>query len=245
MSTPVAKLGFLSANSRHGRHYDDFLRLVPEELALEMIPLGLWQDSLWDLAGKTDEHIELTTELARDKAWDGIALLGAPMQVQNPDHIDKLRNQLPIPVTTALESGAAAVKAFGASNILLLTPFDDGLNTLLKNFLTVAGLNVTFPITNRSDTSREDVRSTESKSSEDVYRMANHAFEATRSVEAIYFQGAPLNPLLVLEKLEADLGVPVIASNPAMLWHLTSLLGHRFCIEGHGRLLREWPALAP
>ena len=84
MSTPVAKLGFLSANSRHGRHYDDFLRLVPEELALEMIPLGLWQDSLWDLAGKTDEHIELTTELARDKAWDGIALLGAPMQVQNP-----------------------------------------------------------------------------------------------------------------------------------------------------------------
>ncbi len=241
----TVNLGFLSANSRgHGTHYDDFLRLVPEEADVRIVPLGLWQNSLYDLEGKTREHIERTTALVAEHGWDGIALMGAPMQVQNPGHVEQLRSLLSIPATTALESGAAAVKAFGAQRILLLTPFDDGLNAMLREFLTSQGLGVTVPETNRTDTSREDVTSTERKSADEVYRLAVDAFERTPDVDAIYFQGAPLNPLLTVERLETDLGVPVVASNPAMFWHITSLLGQRLpsSADGCGRLLREWPA---
>ena len=137
----TVSLGFLSANSRgHSAHYDDFLRLVPEEAEVQIIPLNLWQNSLYDLEGKTREHIERTTALVAEHGWDGIALMGAPMQVQNPEHVEQLRSLLSIPATTALESGAAAVKAFGARRILLLTPFDDGLNAMLREFLTGQGL---------------------------------------------------------------------------------------------------------
>ena len=52
-----------------------------------------------------------------------------------------------------------------------------------------------------------------------------------------------LDPLPVLDRLETDLGVPAVASNPAMLWHTLSLLGQRYSIPGAGQLLREWPAL--
>lgn len=240
----AAKLGFLSANSRYGKHYDDFLRLIPPDVDLEIVPLGLWRDSLYDLAGATGQHVETTARLAGEKGWDGIALMGAPVQVQNPELLDRMRETLSIPVTTALESGAAAVKALGASNILLLTPFDDGLNAMLERFLTGRGLSVTVPATGRSDTRREDVASTERKTPEEVYQLAVEAFANAPGAEAVYFQGAPLNPIPVIERLETDLGVPVAASNPAMFWHIASLLGHRFPVPNGGRLLREWPALA-
>ena len=238
------RLGFLSANSRsHGTHYDDFLRLLPDEADVQILPLGLWRQSLYDLEGMAAEHTERTTALVAEHGWDGIALMGAPMQVQNPGHVEHLRSLLNIPATTALESGAAAVKAFGAQRILLLTPFDDGLNGMLREFLTAAGLDVVVPQTNRADTSREDVNSTERKSADEVYRIAADAFAAAPDVDAVYFQGAPLNPLHCLERLEADLGVPVVASNPAMFWHIASLLGHRLpsSVDGCGSLLREWP----
>ena len=236
------KLGFLSASGRYAPHYNDFLRLVPPEVDIEITPLGLWGGSLYDLAGKTDEHIDITTRLAHDKGWEGLALMGAPMQVQNPDHIGKLRSRLDIPVTTALESGASAVKAFGATDILLLTPFDDGLNAMLRDFLAECGVNASFPVNNRTDTRREDVQATEQKTADEVYRLAVDAFANAPGAQAVYFQGAPLNPLLVLERLEADLGVPVVASNPAMFWSIASLLGRSYSVPNGGRLLREWPA---
>ncbi len=236
-------VGFLSASGRRAPHYDDFLRLVPPDVDLEIVPLGLWGGSLYDLAGKADEHIEITTKLAKEKAWEGIALMGAPMQVQNPEHIGKLRAVLDIPVTTALESGAAAVKAFGTTDILLLTPFDDGLNAMLRDFLAERGLNAAFPANARTDTRREDVQATERKTPEEVYQLAVDAFANAPGAQAVYFQGAPLNPLHILERLEADLGVPVVASNPAMFWSIASILGHSFSVPNAGRLLREWPSM--
>jgi maleate cis-trans isomerase len=44
--------------------------------------------------------------------------------------------------------------------------------------------------------------------------------------------------------MERELGVPVIASNPAMLWFMLSKLGLKNPIPGYGRLLETWPALA-
>ncbi len=239
----TARFGFLSANFRRGPHYDDFLRLMPGEADVEIIPLGLWRESLYDLKGKTQEHIERTTALAAEHQWDAVALMGAPMQVQNPEHIHALRAVLGIPATTALEAGAAAVKAFGASRILLLTPFDDGLNALLRDFLAAEGLDAAVPAANRDDTRREDVASTERMSADEVRRLASDAFAEAPDAEAVYFQGAPLNPLPALERIEADLGVPVVASNPAMFWHAAGLIGARLPsdVPGCGRLLREWP----
>ena len=54
--------------------------------------------------------------------------------------------------------------------------------------------------------------------------------------------GAVLDPLAIIGDMERELGVPVIASNPAMLWSILSKLGRSYRIEGSGRLLAEWPA---
>jgi maleate isomerase len=77
---------------------------------------------------------------------------------------------------------------------------------------------------------------------EEVFESAVNAFASAEGAEAIYFQGARLDPLPVIDRLEKRLNVPVIASNPAMLWHILSCLDVKCSISGYGRLLAEWPA---
>ena len=63
-------------------------------------------------------------------------------------------------------------------------------------------------------------------------------------MDGIIFQAARLlTPIGFLERLEQDFDIPVVASNPAILWHLLSTLGRTYHVESGGRLLREWPAL--
>jgi hypothetical protein len=45
-----------------------------------------------------------------------------------------------------------------------------------------------------------------------------------------------------LDQLEAELKLPVVASNPAMLWLILSKLGLRYAISGYGKLLSSWPS---
>src|SRR5581483_2015480 len=68
-------------------------------------------------------------------------------------------------------------------------------------------------------------------SSDDVETMTRSALAKYSGVDAIYFQGALLDPIPILEKLEADLNLPIIASNPAMLWAILSKLGLRYEIR--------------
>ncbi len=76
---------------------------------------------------------------------------------------------------------------------------------------------------------------------EDVFALAKRELAAASGVDGIYFQGGRLDPVPVLEQMERELHSTVIASNPAMLWHILTKLGLTFHIEGGGRLLREWP----
>ena len=77
-----------------------------------------------------------------------------------------------------------------------------------------------------------------------MYRLTAEGMANASGAEAIYFQGAILDPLPIMERLEADMQAPIVASNPAMLWHLLSLVGQRHSVPNGGRLLAEWPALA-
>jgi maleate cis-trans isomerase len=75
-----------------------------------------------------------------------------------------------------------------------------------------------------------------------VYDLTRQALADVGSVDAIYFQGAVLDPLPVLQQIEDDLKITAIASNPAMLWDILSQLGHSAPLPGYGKLLAEWPS---
>ena len=235
---PVTHIGFVSPSATWGAHYDEFLALVPHSVRVDIEPLGLYRTALNELSEAGGDHVAKTTQLAAERGWAGIAVTGAPMQVQNRDLPDRLRAATGVPVTTALESSTAALRALSAERALVLTPFDESMNALVGEYLSSAGIDAVFP-----DTAIGSVPRAVALSADEVYDLAKGALMAASGVEAIYFQGARLNPLGCLERMETDFSVPIVASNPAMLWNLLSILGeHRPSGEG-GRLLRDWPAL--
>jgi len=45
--------------------------------------------------------------------------------------------------------------------------------------------------------------------------------------------------MLVVERLESELGKPMLVNNAVSLWAGLRLIGRRDSIQGYGRLLRE------
>ena len=230
-------IGFMTPTTRTRPHFASFLRIVPADVTIAFGELGLVRRSLTDLKDRADAILATTVAGVRDGRWDGVIVPGAPVELQNPGLRERLADEVSVPFTTALGAAADALHALGVRDVLVMTPFVASMNALLTAHLSAAGFNAACA---------ELGFSNENEALEigpgAVFDMARGAVAAAGKVDAVYFQGAVLDPLPIIDDMERELGVPVIASNPTMLWSILSKLGRSDRIEGCGRLLAEWPA---
>jgi maleate cis-trans isomerase len=70
-----------------------------------------------------------------------------------------------------------------------------------------------------------------------AYALAREA--DSPAAEAVLLSGTGLPTVGVLQRLEQELGKPVVSSTQAMLWHALRMAGVRQAIRGFGRLLAE------
>jgi maleate cis-trans isomerase len=173
----------------------------------------------------------------KNKHWDAVILTAAPTEVLNPGLFDDLTSTLSVPFTTALHACVAALSIYSAKRVLLLTPFDEKLNELICRHLEGKGVTAVAPHP------FAELGVPKRMSPDEVFALTKQCLNPADPVDAIYFQGAVLDPIKVLEKIETELGLTVVASNPAMLWYVLSRLGFAYPMSGYGRLLREWPKL--
>ena len=232
------KIGFIGSSAPSSPHHDSFRAFIPKDLDFAFVQEAGAKTSLYDARGKVDPLIGQVRHLIVEENWDGVIISGAPKEALNPGMWEKVSGALKIPVSLALRSSVAALTAFGAKRILLMTPVDDQLKKLYRDYIAGFGIESFFPPqTLRAHT--DAVKLTTG----DVEEMTRRALAEYPSVDAIYFQGALLDPIPVLEKMETELGLPIVASNPAMLWLILAKLELRYEIAGFGRLLSTWPPL--
>lgn len=229
-------IGFISPGPATWPHYESFMGLVPKEVRFDFQGLGLYGQSLYEITGKKYQIVSRIVELADQKHWRAVVVIGAPTEVMNPGLFLDLKAALRIPVTTALSASIAALRNYGAHRLLLLTPFEERLNQMIVDHLMAAGFSVNAP---RPFKNLDDARS---QVPESVYDLTKKALSESAPVDAVYFQGAVLDPLKVLERIETELNTTAIASNPAMLWDIIPQLGKHYSIPGYGKLLADWPA---
>jgi maleate cis-trans isomerase len=233
-----AKIGFIGSSAPSSPHHDSFRAFIPDDLDFTFVQETGGGGSLWDAKGKLTGLIQQSRELIEQNKWDGLIISGAPKEVLNPGMTARLAAELQVPVATALRSSVAALRAFGARRILLMTPVDDRLKDLYREYLAAFEVEAVYPPQIlRAHT--EALKLTP----EHVATMTRETFAAQSNIDAVYFQGALLDPLKVLDGLESELGVPIVASNPAMLWVILSKVGLSYKIPGYGRLLATWPPL--
>lgn len=231
--TPI---GFVSGGASSMPHYHSFLPIVPKEIEIDFQGMQLYGKSLYEIADKKDVIVRQVKGWIAERKWAGLILTAAPTEVLNPGLYDDLKAALTIPFTTALHACVAALRVYSARKVLLLTPFDSRLNDLIVAHLAKAGVTALSP------SSFDELGVPKRMTPEEVFDFAKKNLAAVGNVEAIYFQGAVLDPIKCLERIETELRATVVASNPAMLWYVVSKLGMRFPMTGYGRLLHEWPS---
>ena len=238
MSEGSIKIGFLGSSAPSSPHHDSFRAFIPSEIDFSFLQEAGEKTSLYDARGKVDALISQARELITARNWQGLIISGAPKEALNPGMWEQVSAALPVPVSLALRSSVAALKAFGARRILLMTPVDDRLKEMYRDYIAGFGIESVFPPqTLRAHT--DALKLTPA----DVQAMTRAALDQFLEIDAIYFQGALLDPIPVLEKMEVEFKLPIVASNPAMLWVILSKLGRSYRIPGYGKLLASWPAL--
>jgi maleate cis-trans isomerase len=233
-----AKIGFIGSSAPSSPHHDSFRAFIPADIDCTFVQEAGSSGSLWNARDKLDSLLQQSRELIDQHRWNGLIISGAPKEVLNANMTARLAAGLQVPVATALRSSCAALQTFAARRILLMTPVDDQLKALYRDYLANVGVEAVYPPQLlRAHTDAVKLNS------EEVASLTRAAFEANANVDAICFQGALLDPLKVVDRLESELNVPVVASNPAMLWVILSKLGLRYNIPGYGKLLAIWPAM--
>ena len=235
--TIKARIGFVSGGQSSMPHYNSFLPIVPKEIAIDFQGLELYGRSLYEIADKKEIILGRVKEFIAERKWDGLILTAAPTEVLNPGLFDDLKAAVSIPFTTALNACVAALRVYAAPRVLLLTPFDGRMNDLIVAHLAKAGVTAMAP------NSFAELAVPKRMTPDEVFELTQKNLAAVGKVDAIYFQGAVLDPIKCLERIESELKATVIASNPAMFWYVLSKLGMKYPMSGYGRLLREWPAM--
>lgn len=232
-----ARMGFVSGGSSSMPHYNSFLPIVPKEIEIDFQGLELYGTSLYEIADKRDLIVQRVKDFVMQRGWSGVILTAAPTEVLNPGLYTALKAALSVPFTTALNACVTALRVYSASRVLLLTPFEARLNALIVEHLARTGVTALAPH------SFAELAIPKRMTPEEVFELTKTSLAAAGKLDAIYFQGAVLDPIKCLDRIESELKLTVIASNPAMLWYVLSKLGLKYPMSGYGRLLHEWPTL--
>ena len=237
-TTQSIQLGLLSPATPNRPHFKHVDALLPPGVSLIHEGLGLLGESYRDLAGKSEQVIAKATDFVRRNEVQGLILTGGFIGLFNPGIDGKVSEAIHLPVATAVSSAVAALKTFAAESLLLMTPFDAKSDAVIKDHLNRLGFTVHLgpAFEGRKAGSGVDL------SPDQLFDLVVKTYRSHPPADAIYFQGATMDPLPIIQRLEDTLKVPVIASNPAMIWHLLSMLGVKGSVKNYGRLLSSWPA---
>ncbi len=142
---------------------------------------------------------------------------------------ERIRRQCPkTPIITPVTAATAALQAVGAKKISVLTPYIDEINQALGDMLQTHDLKV---LNVCGFGSENDIEVTMFPL-EDIVSAAKLA--CSNDADALFISCTALRASMVVEKLEAELEVPVITSNQALVWQALNLLNCRIPVKGFG-----------
>ena len=218
----------------------DLYRLVPDGYGFLFTTLGKRDQS----AGETEAALARLRDSAELLAKNGaeyFCINSSPMVTHGGPGsdlrlIDSIQQATGRPGTTTTTAAIRAMRAMGIRRIAMCSLYK-ARNEKLQIFLEASGFEVVG-----SYGMSEDLTRIHRLPGEVAYRVGREAFRAAPGAEALYMAGGRLRAIDVIEELEEDLKVPVIASTPAIVWEVLNHFGTTTPIDGYGRLLREFPA---
>ena len=135
------------------------------------------------------------------------------------------------PATTAAYAIITALKAFGAGRISAVSPYTAVIDAAEHRYFATAG----FDVVGGAHLGITDNFKLAEPTPEILFKLGLDGFDPTAEALVITCLNTPSHT--VIEALEERLGVPVVTSTQATLWHSLRLAGMKHKIPGGGRLL--------
>ncbi|AJC72372.1 maleate cis-trans isomerase [Thermococcus guaymasensis DSM 11113] len=126
-----------------------------------------------------------------------------------------------------------ALKTLGISKVVVATPYIDSVNEKEKQFLEDNGLDVLaikgLGIVQNTEIGKQPP--------EVAYRLALDVYSP--EADGLFISCTNFRTIEIIDKLESDLGIPVVTSNQASMWYTLKNLGIKEKYEKYGILMKE------
>lgn len=231
------RIGYISPSILETTAHD-FFRFAPTGIGLVGITSNIetWGKEHFEnaLSRLVKDAQSLATRKVDYIIYAGVPLLVARGKGADLELIASIRKATGLDSTTSIRAALDAMDWLGIRRIALATPYPAEVQRLTVQFLRAhdievlkeASMDVGFRVL-------QDVHPSE------IYRFGRQVFESTSGAEGLYIPCPQWQVQEAVEALEHDIGVPVIAGDPADFWSAFRSLGIRDRIEGYGKLLRS------
>ncbi|MBV9783570.1 MAG: hypothetical protein JO264_07090 [Acidisphaera sp.] len=214
-----------------------FNAMLPDGVSLHVTRLKLTGSTEAELLGMT-ERVEEAAQLVADTEPQRILFHCTSVTTFDLGMAARLRERIVratgIPASVTAEALVAAFAALRARRVVMITPYIEAVNQREVAFLRHHGIEVIAEHGLGLSTGREfaEVEPAE------WHRLA--LAHRRDDAEACFLSCAQTRTAEIIDALERDLGIPVVTSNQAALWHCLRESGVPDRVPGFGVLLRDF-----
>ncbi|MCC7484422.1 MAG: aspartate/glutamate racemase family protein [Burkholderiales bacterium] len=214
----------------------EFQRALPESVTLHTARLFL-TDITPEAIARIVEDLEAQSRLLATADVDVIVLgATAPSFLKGAGYdremIGRIVKASGKPATTTSTALLRALALLGAKRIVLCSAYTDRVNAIARGFLEANGIEVLAA----RGLGMADNLAVGRLGPESAYELARAAAAGT-DADAVVLACTNWRSMAVIEKLERELGRPVLSTTQASVWDALRIVGYRGEIAGYGRLL--------
>ena len=218
----------------------EFYRIVPKDIMLVMIPIGLGEFSAKDVE-RVFAPIDSLLDKLMERQIDIVVQSGVPLPIligleAHDRLIAHMAKYTGKPATSTIIGVVEAAKQLGLRRVALANKWSEPMNKTLSDFFARAGIGIAGVAAEVMSPAQFQKSST-SDSIELAYELGRAAFTKFPDADGLYIGGGAWLSQPVCEALEREFGKPTISNQSAQIWNILNLVGCWEPIPGHGKLL--------
>ena len=184
---------------------------------------------------KAAELAKMGADLVRPSGAPPFMLLGYQRE---QELIASWEKKYGVQMFTSGQNHVHALSTLGIRKFVGASYFPEKMNAVFARYFTDAGFEVLAM--QGIDAPFADVPSVPP---EQISQFMKNIAAKHKDADGIYMLGSAWKTVAIIDRLEKELGLPLVHAGPARCWETQLRLGLRHPIPGYGRLLAEMPAI--
>jgi maleate cis-trans isomerase len=233
-----ARIGYTSPPAATEVFPYEFYLVAPPGVSLVVSTLAIVEMDAAEVDQSFDISLRAAKELARAQV-DLLVLGGVPINRAHGSDVEglaaRVERTIGVPVTTSTAAQVEALRAVGARNVAVGHPFPDDRHAMMTDVLVEYGLN---PIAHKGAGFPADYLGRIPRST--AMDLARHLLRVAPKADTLWLPCPHWAVAESIEPIEKEFGVSVITAHQAITWKALRSCGVKDCIEGFGKLFREF-----